>query len=183
MLSLQPDIFESPPRYQVLHCLRNRVVGGTSIFVDALERAQKLLAVDPAAFETLSSTTVHFHYENDGHHLEHSHPTIQLYPGSSSSIQYINYSPPFQRPFPLTTSLAVWKALRRFSTLLESPEARFEYLLREGDAIIFDNRRILHARTSFEGEGEAAMRWLKGCYLETDPLLDRFRMVSDASDC
>jgi len=50
--------------------------------------------------------------------------------------------------------------------------------------VIFDNRRVLHARTAFkEKEGEGAgkdgepNRWLKGCYFEADALLDRARML------
>lgn len=59
------------------------------------------------------------------------------------------------------------------------------YTLREGDAVLFDNRRVLHARTAFTDgppggkearEGETN-RWLKGCYLEADTILDRGRVL------
>ena len=56
--------------------------------------------------------------------------------------------------------------------------------------VLFDNRRVLHARASFREwqdherpedvpqtrEGESS-RWLKGCYLEADALLDRMRVL------
>ena len=60
--------------------------------------------------------------------------------------------------------------------------------LREGDAVLFDNRRVLHARTAFtdpaEGKAAASMddmtsRWLKGCYLEADAVLDRGRVLRE----
>jgi len=59
----------------------------------------------------------------------------------------------------------------------------YQYTLKEGDAVIFDNRRVLHARTAFsdkegeEGKEGEPNRWLKGCYFEADALLDRGRML------
>jgi gamma-butyrobetaine dioxygenase len=149
---------------------------------------------DPEAFDVLATTPVSFHYINDGHHLHHSHPTIELasvLPDSFAkaprerSIHHINYSPPFQAPLPLsTTSPAFYPALAAFASLLAKPELRFEYTLKECDAVLFDNRRVLHARTGFSDkesknaghEGEMN-RWLKGCYFEGDALLDRARIL------
>ncbi|KAI8989241.1 Clavaminate synthase-like protein [Trametes punicea] len=191
-LGLHMDLlyFQHPPRYQILHCLRNRVEGGKSIFVDAVYVAHKLRAVDQDAFNVLCSTPVAFHYINDGHHLHYSHPTIQLsrYQEDESSpptIDFVNYSPPFQAPLSLQTPAAFYPALQRFASLLEDPGVRFEYLLQEGDAVLFDNRRVLHARTAFrersttaEGDDQTD-RWLKGCYLEADAVLDRGRVLRE----
>jgi gamma-butyrobetaine dioxygenase len=173
--------YESPPRYQVLHSLVNKVAGGTSIFVDAFERAQALHKSEPSSFNTLVNNLVRFYYNNDGHFLNQSHPTISL-DHSGSQIQYINYSPPFQAPFPFNTPSEVWKGLKSFSSLLDEPAARFEYTMQEGDAVIFDNRRVLHARTEFNSkEGDDGRietnRWLKGCYLDADALYDQARMI------
>ena len=173
--------FQHPPRYQILHCLRNRVVGGTSIFVDAAYVASKLRVQDPTAFDTLVSTPVAFHYINDGHHLHQSHPTLELKNGILTTV---NYSPPFQAPLPVATPLRFYKALAAFSERLNDPTNCFSYLLREGDAVLFDNRRVLHGRTSFKDVAGAVAdgdtnRWLKGCYLEEDPVLDRMRVLAD----
>ncbi|PCH36933.1 gamma-butyrobetaine hydroxylase [Wolfiporia cocos MD-104 SS10] len=195
-LGLHMDLlyFQHPPRFQILHCLRNRVVGGTSIFVDAFHAASKLRAADPAAFQTLAETPVAFHYINDGHHLHYAHPTIQLAalpspgadPRAPRPIAHVNYSPPFQAPLPLDTPAAFYPALARFVALLEDPAAQYEYTLREGDAVLFDNRRVLHARTAFtdredpgDGGADATNRWLKGCYLEADAVLDRGRVLRE----
>ncbi|KAF8127811.1 hypothetical protein K438DRAFT_917781 [Mycena galopus ATCC 62051] len=191
-LGLHMDLlyFKNPPKYQILHCLRNNVVGGESLFVDAFHAAA---ALSPTHFEVLATTPVPFHYINDGHHLHHAHPTIELArfpsPGYANEIAQINYSPPFQAPLHIGTPLVLYEALARFAELLEDPARVYRYLLKEGDAVIFDNRRVLHARTAFsdkEGagneEGGAGKdgepnRWLKGCYFEADALLDRGRML------
>ncbi|THH29867.1 hypothetical protein EUX98_g4333 [Antrodiella citrinella] len=182
--------FQHPPRYQFLHCIRNRVKGGVSLFVDALQAAKELRATHPADFDLLATTPVTFHYINDGHHLHHSHPTIELAPVSDDPTQprpisHINYSPPFQAPLPLTTPPEFYSAFERFASLLNRPEARFDYILKEGDAVVFDNRRILHARTAFYDENGVedqpeVNRWLKGCYVEADSVLDRGRGLRTA---
>ena len=85
---------------------------------------------------------------------------------------------------PRDTPPEFYTALERFSNLMEGPEARFEYTLKEGDVVIFDNRRVLHARTAFmeaeEGaDGEETNRWLKGCYFEADRMADRGRILRE----
>ncbi|KAF8153015.1 gamma-butyrobetaine hydroxylase [Crassisporium funariophilum] len=191
-LGLHMDLlyFQHPPRYQLLHCLRNQVIGGTSIFVDGLKAARTLRDTHPADFDLLTKTPVAFHYINDGHHLHREHFTIELSPPSITSessvpeVAHVNYSPPFQAPLPLNTPKEFFPALDRFARLLNDPQNTYEYTLREGDVVLFDNRRVLHARTAFADkpgsekmmEGETS-RWLKGCYLEADPLVDRVRVL------
>jgi len=196
-LDLHMDLlyFQHPPRFQILHCLRNHVRGGTSIFVDALHVASEMRKQHPDDFDTLAETLVPFHYVNDGHHLHHAHPTIELESAKSNNsdndapIAFINYSPPFQAPLPMDVPERFYISLKRFSDSLERGDVRFQYTLREGDAVLFDNRRILHARTSFTDSDESRSketsivsedtpnRWLKGCYLEADAVLDRGRVL------
>ncbi|KAI0069138.1 Clavaminate synthase-like protein [Artomyces pyxidatus] len=195
-LGLHMDLqyFEHPPRYQVLHCLRNRVKGGASLFVDALHAANIMRERYPADFDILASTPVPFHYVNDGHHLHYSHPTIQLtdLPDRTSGrreIAYVNYSPPFQAPLPPSTPPEFYAALERFAAELDAPGVTFEYTLKETDAVVFDNRRVLHARTAFEDAADAGgeekngpNRWLKGCYFEADMMMDHGRVLKEKAE-
>ncbi|KAI6145156.1 hypothetical protein BKA82DRAFT_127702 [Pisolithus tinctorius] len=193
-LGLHCDLLylEHPPRYQILHCLRNRAVGGMSIFADGLHTANTLRRTHPEDFNILSTTPVPFHYINDGHHLHHEHPTIELEPIPTSpfaerTVKYINYSPPFQAPLLLSPGLLEFHtALKQFATQLDVPGNRMEYVLREGDAALFDNRRVLHARTAFADIGcdvdGKPNRWLKGCYWEADPVLDRGRVLRASAE-
>ncbi|BGP16708.1 hypothetical protein JCM10213_009125 [Rhodosporidiobolus nylandii] len=83
-------------------------------------------------------------------------------------------------------------ALSQFAALCDGssppgsgPEAaaketwRWEHQLEPGECVIFDNRRVLHARTGFEftGEGAAAGRWLKGAYMDGDEVRSRLRVL------
>lgn len=153
--------------------------------MDALNAANSLRTSFPAYFDILTTTPVSFHYINDGHHLHYDHPTIQLgaFPDEQGvlPIEFVNYSPPFQAPLRVSTPPQFYDALEKFVEVLESPENRYEYLLKEGDVAVFDNRRVLHARTVFTsknlGDGGDADRWLKGCYIEADAVSDRARVL------
>ncbi|KAH6910683.1 gamma-butyrobetaine dioxygenase [Coprinopsis sp. MPI-PUGE-AT-0042] len=194
-LGLHMDLlyFHHPPRFQALHCLRNRVIGGTSVFVDALQASHTLFHANRQHFDLLTSTPVAFQYLNDGHHLMPETSMLHFPPSAPPpAISHINYSPPFQGPLPLSTPRKFYPALRHFSDILNDPRNTFTYTLKEGDCVMFDNRRVLHARTAFEekkgnereegvrfGTGEdmrTTNRWLKGCYLEADAVLDRMRV-------
>ncbi|KAH9054926.1 hypothetical protein EDB87DRAFT_1361650 [Lactarius vividus] len=190
-LGLHMDLqyFEAPPRFQVLHCLRNRVHGGASLFVDAFAAASALRAAYPADFARLVETPVQFQYINDSRHLHHAHPTITLGPASASSpdgephITAVSYSPPFQAPLSRDTPSNFYDALRRFAALVEAPAAVYTRQLSEGDAVLFDNRRVLHGRTAFEDRpgpenvGKEPNRWLKGGYFEGDQMASRGRVL------
>ena len=74
---------------------------------------------------------------------------------------------------PMKSVLWTYTALRDFDSELEKPEMRFCHLMKEGELVLFDNRRILHARTAFDMSTPGAERWLKGCYLDGEVVWDR----------
>lgn len=184
--------FESPPRFQILHCIRNRVHGGISLFVDAFAAAETLRVSHPQDFTRLVTTPVPFQYINDARHLHYARPTITLDPagGTDPRVTAVSYSPPFQAPLPLNTPHEFYDALARFAALVEAPTAVFAHQFSEGEAVVFDNRRLLHGRTAFEGKrlgsvvgdreaGGEPSRWLKGCYFEGDAMASRGRVLRD----
>ncbi|KAK4684121.1 hypothetical protein P7C73_g6081, partial [Tremellales sp. Uapishka_1] len=207
-LGLHMDLlyFSSPPRFQMLHCLRNRVHGGESYFVDSTKVAHELRLQRPHLYHLLRNKAIRFEYDNDGHYLTHSHKVVEDPGGDShlSSFQaVVNWSPPFQAPtdgfsppsFDVPkakmTEDKVYQAWEEFDRRLNAQNERFEIKMEEGDLVVFDNRRILHARKSFrdwtakeaaearaEGretrtaEGEPT-RWLKGCYLDGETVWDK----------
>lgn len=192
---------ENPPRFQFLHMLRNRVSGGQSIFVDAYAVAEHMWAHDRAAWRLLSEVPVCFQYRNDNRFYRRAHPTFEVAPRSAGGasapsethmprLTAVNYSPPFQGPLPLHITHAhdpqrassvltlspqqrihFYQALRVFAD--RTMEARFCYerTMQEGECVLFDNRRILHARRGFEWHPseesagtDGVTRWLKGMW-------------------
>lgn len=124
----------------------------------------------------------------------------------AAPIKAINWSPPFQAPFlvdigddtrPLpthedrTTNLDAsqstqppgsefhryLEAIRYLKRELEADDAVFEQKMEPGTAVIFDNRRVVHARRAFENQG--GERWLRGAYVNTDAFRSRLKVLKE----
>jgi gamma-butyrobetaine dioxygenase len=65
-------------------------------------------------------------------------------------------------------SRAFYAAYRTFAELLLDPAAQLSFRLAPGDCLVFDNTRLLHARTAFDAVGS---RHLQGTYADLDGLL------------
>jgi gamma-butyrobetaine dioxygenase len=155
------------PTIQLLHCLRVADEGGDTGLVDGFAAAAELQATDPEAFEVLTGTTVRFEYRDKAAVLSASQPLIQLSPrGTVRGIRFNNRSvQPIRLPYERVREF--YAAYRTWAELLARPERRLVMRLAPGDCLIFDNTRILHARTAFSVTGS---RHLQGCYADLDGL-------------
>ncbi|CAD6891640.1 unnamed protein product [Tilletia controversa] len=141
-------------------------------------------------------------------------PLPSIYGSTDSSpselmprLACVSYSPPFQAPIPLhpphlrssatpglslTQRAAFFSALDLFARLSLSDEVLYEHQMREGECVIFDNRRVLHSRRGFEGNEDDSQsgaeankqdpdakyrRWLKGCYVDGDAVWSVYRAL------
>lgn len=109
-------------------------------------------------------------------------------------LDSVAWSPPFQGPFlPRAAPIAgiqaqravgdkieVWhQAAQKFSALIHRPEEIYERLMRPGECVVFDNRRVLHARKAFVPGDAGSERWLRGAYLDRDPYLSKLRVLEN----
>ncbi|KAK5126959.1 hypothetical protein LTR85_008317 [Meristemomyces frigidus] len=114
-------------------------------------------------------------------------------------IDAISWSPPFQAPFslpiaedlsgvspfpatPPTDILHIYveqwhAAASKFNQLIHRPLGIYERMMKPGECVLFDNRRILHARKAFEVADFGKERWLRGAYLDKDPYLSKLRVL------
>ena len=65
---------------------------------------------------------------------------------------------------------AFYAAYRRWAELLARPERQLNLRLAPGDCLVFDNTRVLHARTAFSMSAGSPGRHLQGCYADLDGL-------------
>lgn len=194
-LGLHMDLLytSNPPHLQLLHSLRARTPGGESFFSDSFHAAHQLQRKSAGQFRTLCNFPVTYHYHHPTHHYHFNRPTIELFPypkysePTNLAIKRVNWSPPFQGPFEARigtnnqTSLRSYiAAAHAYEKLLSSEENLFEYRLNEGECVIFDNRRVLHARKAFDAtKGE---RWLKGAYVDDDVFFSKLRVLEEKFD-
>ncbi|RPB02375.1 Clavaminate synthase-like protein [Choiromyces venosus 120613-1] len=187
-LPLHVDLqyFSMPPAIQFLHSLKNTTSGGHTYFADGFRAATAIRMTSSSLWHSLLTYPVSFHYDNDGHHYHHIHPTVVLDENDyreHKRIKYINYSPPFQAPFedwPGDPQFSgrfrlFHRAMEMFAHSIEDPEAHFEVRLEEGMCAVFANRRVLHARREFDQD--SGERWFRGTYVDEDAFLSRIRVL------
>ena len=150
---------ETPPRYQLLQAIRAADDGGESALVDAAAAAAYLTSLDAHAAELLRTVPVRFHRKQQAFERVVISP-ILTGEGDSFRVRYSYFTmAPHQVPF---EQMEDWyRAYDRFARLVRDPHHQYRFLLRPGDYVLYDNRRMLHARTRFRGA-----RWVRGIYFD-----------------
>ncbi|PWY89108.1 Clavaminate synthase-like protein [Aspergillus heteromorphus CBS 117.55] len=183
-----------PPGFQLLHCLENSCDGGESLFSDTFATAFYMYYAQRELFNALTKFNLMYEYNHDQHRYSRKWPVFQTkemrgkQPDSDSEITIyrVNYSPPFQAPLTRHMINQIrddeveinFKALDFFARRLESPEHVFELKLKPGQCVIFENRRVAHARRGFNtSEGR---RWLAGAYVDDEDVISKFRELRKA---
>ncbi|KAK4957145.1 hypothetical protein LTR10_005103 [Elasticomyces elasticus] len=116
-------------------------------------------------------------------------PESELY--NERWVRHVSWAPPFQAPLSesgpnatvaklnnLNYNVRRWHAAaQKFNTLIHDPEGIYERMMKPGECVIFDNRRILHARRAFEVGDEGKERWLRGAYMDEDPYKSKLQVL------
>ena len=161
------------PGFQALHCLLPAVDGGDNQFADSFAISEHLRHVHPEAFAILTQKAVPFHYRARDVELYSEKPMIQL--GMQGEVIAVHYNNRSIAPLPPSgPGLAeYYQAYRDFAQHLRQAQRQLRMRMNKGDLVVFDNWRVLHARTSF-----SAARHLQGCYLTKDSVYSRVALES-----
>jgi gamma-butyrobetaine dioxygenase len=112
-----------------------------------------------------------------------------------SHLDGVSWAPPFQAPFELTNTYSRWSenpttinmeinlrnwhaAAQKFNKIIHKEENIHERMMKPGECVLFDNRRVLHARKAFEVADAGKERWLRGAYLDKDPFMSKLRVMA-----
>jgi gamma-butyrobetaine dioxygenase len=177
-LELHTDVpaEDLPPGVQFLHCRRNSVDGGESLFVDGAAVAAELRRTHPDQFRLLCETTVPFYNEHDAYDIRARQRVIEL--DDQGDIAGVTISQHMADVFDHDQHFldAYYPAFCRFGRLLQDPRFVMRFRLNAGECIVFDNHRIVHARAAFVAtSGE---RYLRGTYTDRGELRSRWRKLS-----
>lgn len=163
------------PGIQLLHCRRNDVAGGDSVFVDGIAAACRLREQSPAAFDLLSSLSVTFRSVADDWEIANRAPIIDV--DEDGDVVGTRVHPALLGPVDIEPDEqpAFYSAHRKLLDIALDAEMQFCFRFEEGDCVIFDNVRILHARTAFDAT--TGYRHLQGCYVGRDDLRSRLQVL------
>jgi len=166
---------EPVPGFQALHTLLAAPDGGDSLFADGWAIAAHLRDTEPDTFAILTHTAVPFRYQSQQADLYAERPLIAL--DCNGTIVGVHYNSRSIAPLrlPAAECRVFYAAYRQFAEMLRDPAFQLTTRLREGDLVLFDNRRILHGRTGFASAHHP--RHLRGCYLTRDSVYSQAALL------
>ena len=166
---------EYPPGIQFLHCFVADAPGGDSTLVDGFWVADRLQSLDPGAFRLLCETPIPYRFEDERNDLRFAAPVIGRC--ADGSYREVRYHDALMAPLDVPPAAvdAVYGALAQFDAIVRSDAGQIVVRLRPGDVMVFDNRRILHGRRSFDPG--AGRRELFGLYIDADDWRSRMHVL------
>lgn len=155
------------PTVQLLHCLESSTEGGDSILVDGFKAASILRDESKENFLTLTSSWINYRFTDSKTDLRSRVPMIELNDNNEIiKVRYNNRSIDTIK-VPKDKMRSFYKAYRHWSEVIERDELKIQFRLSEGSLMLFDNTRVMHARTKFSKTGK---RHLQGAYTDLDGL-------------
>jgi gamma-butyrobetaine dioxygenase len=163
------------PGVQFLHCRRNSVDGGGSIFADGVAVANDFRAIDPEGFKLLADISVPFNCEHEGYDMRARQRVIEL--DEHGNVAGLTISLHLADMFDLPQNVLddYYPAFCRFGRMLNDDKYVMKFRLNAGECIVFDNHRIVHGRRSYTAtSGE---RYLRGCYADRGEMRSTYRAL------
>ena len=167
---------EVPPGYQFLHCLANEAVGGASLFADGFSMAEDLRTEDPEAFRLLCDISIPFRFHDGDADIQVHKPVITL--DDLGKVIEIRYNAHLAGIFDMDSKVmpSYYRAYRAYMSKTRDPRYGLKLKLKAGEMVVFDNRRILHGRDSFDPS--TGFRHLHGCYVDRGEFTSRLRLLA-----
>ena len=160
------------PGLQLLHCLAFDGTGGQSTMVDGFRIAAELRAAEPDLYDVLARIEVPGQYIGDGSHLMASRPVFRH--DRAGELVQVSFNNADRAPFllPAPEMELFYDALRAFESLANDHRLQWRRVNPPGDAMLFDNWRVLHGRTAYTGH-----RHLCGAYINHEDYESRLRLA------
>jgi len=164
------------PGFQFLHCYRNDVEGGASVFADGLKISDDLKREAPDDFEILSRTPIPWRFHDATADIRRHRPIISLDRKGGFEAFVFNAHIADLPDMPSSVLYEYYAAYRRVMIRMRDPRYVIRYSLSPGEMVAFDNRRVLHGRTAFDAT--SGDRHLRGYYIEQNEIDSRIRVLS-----
>lgn len=165
------------PGVQILLCIDQEATGGDSIMIDGFNVADEIRRTAPSVFKSLCEIDVEGLYQGDGVKLLASRPVIRLNKaGEFEQITFNNYDRNTMS-LPKDEMARLYEAIQLIDNQFNSPARQWRHQLKAGEALVFDNWRLLHGRTAYSGK-----RKISGCYINREDLVSQYYAHFDGSD-
>lgn len=162
------------PTLQLLHCLKADSEGGESLLLDGFKIAEELEQTNEQYFELLATEPILYRFRDAHTLLENRTTVIGL--NADGFLHHIRFNNRSIQPFVMGPKRMAnyYKAYQAFEQQIRNERYIYQFKLKPGELVLFDNERILHGRTSYTLKGE---RHLQGCYADRDSLYSKWRIL------
>lgn len=164
---------EPPPGIMIFHSIRaSEDGGGKSVMTDGFRLAADFKEQYPNEYELLTKAPIPHRRFIKGVGLRAEAPVISL--DYFGNIREFRLNERTMGPLDLPVDLIepVYSALSKMFTLSYESKYHVSYLLKDGEALVFDNARVLHARTGFNGN-----RHVRLTHVGSDEFYSRWRQL------
>ncbi|KAJ4255453.1 hypothetical protein NW762_009448 [Fusarium torreyae] len=172
--------FSEPAGLQAFHLLSHHAppnaepsdnaLGGQSLLVDGFNAASVLKEEHPEEYNVLKTVKVPWHASgNKGIAItpDRTYPVIEDDKGEINRIRWNNDDRGVVNVFDAKTW---YGAARKWNEILRRRSSEYWFQLTPGRVLIFDNWRVMHGRSAFEG-----VRRICGAYIPRDDFVSRYR--------
>ena len=163
-----------PTGIKSIHCLTPADPGtGYTVLVDGFKVGQVLKEEMPEAFELLCTEPLWFHRYYDEAHLRARACVFTR--DERAEVVGFRFQDRSLGPFDVEPEKfeALFSAVCALLEVLRRQTLQVKFRLESGDAVLFDNHRVLHSRTAFTG----AQRHLQLCSVNRDTFLSQLRVL------
>lgn len=141
-----------PTGINIFHCIQpSNEGGGISMLVDAHRSATLLRQEDEAAFNLLCKVPIRHERRADREIIQSKHPAFTIDTTGNIVEVRLNERTMSALALPFELIEPVYNALHKLLRIAYDPVNRIQYRLAGGEALVFDNLRVLHGRTAFTG--------------------------------
>lgn len=164
---------EPPPGIMIFHSIKaSEDGGGKSVMTDGFKLAADYKVQYPAEYQLLTTVPIAHRRFIEHVGLRAEAPMIKLdYFGAVCEFRLNERT---MGPLDLPTHLIepVYSALEKMFELSYDSQYHMHHLLKDGEALVFDNARVLHARTGFNGN-----RHVRLTHVGSDEFYSRWRQL------
>ncbi len=166
----------TPTGILVLYCVQPARDGGESALVDGFQVATRLRQRDPEAFDLLTRCPQAYHRIVPGAEMDFRTRARAINVDERGELVGFRYHPRAMAPTDVSPELsaALHRANSLLSALILDPSSQLEFQLKTGDAVFFDNHRVMHARRAFTDPA----RHLQICNVSRDQFHQRLRLTA-----
>lgn len=175
----------NPTGVSFFHCVEQiEGEGGASYYVDGLSLAARIKELDEDAHECLCTEPLVFYRHipaNAAMHVDaayfRSEATV-FKTGAQGSVIGLRYHPRTLAPMTKddTTISRVYRARRLLEQVSEDPAFHAQFRADLHECAIYDNHRVMHARTTFELTKGA--RHFRQCHVDREEFHSRLRLLA-----